>query len=135
MKLFNRNKGGENIPEEVKGYYQAERRERLWLAWLLAFTTLVVTVLIVIGLSFGGRWAYRKITHKDKKIDTTKTIGTNQPTSLPTGSTDKSTSGGQSSDQTQTPATTQNNQSSTSTPTTGPNASSTLVSTGPEGDD
>src|SRR3990167_6929270 len=101
MKLFNRNKGGENVPEEVKGYYQAERRERLWLAWLLAFATLVVTVFIVIGLSFGGRWAYRKIAHKDKKTDTTKTIGTNQPTSLPTSSTESSGIELQGSGQTQ----------------------------------
>lgn len=134
MKLFGRNKGGENVPEEVKGYYQAERRERLWLAWLLAFTTLVVTVLIVIGLSFGGRWAYRKIANKDKKVDTTKTIGSNQPTSLPTGSTENSGIELQGSGQTQA-SPTQNNQSSTPAPTTGPNASSTLVNTGPEGDD
>jgi len=134
MKLFNRNKGGENVPEEVKGYYQAERRERLWLAWLLAFATLVVTVFIVIGLSFGGRWAYRKIAHKDKKTDTTKTIGTNQPTSLPTSSTESSGIELQGSGQTQA-LPTQNNQSSTSTPTTGPSTGSTLVNAGPEGDD
>ncbi|HSX27711.1 MAG TPA: hypothetical protein VLG25_02920 [Patescibacteria group bacterium] len=53
------------VPEEVQQYYQAEQRERVGVAWLLALATLVVTVLVALGLLWGGRWTYRKITHKN----------------------------------------------------------------------
>jgi cytoskeletal protein RodZ len=56
---FNRKKRNQSVPAEVQQFYQAERRERVGLAWLLAFGTLVVTVLVVLGLFFGGRAIYR----------------------------------------------------------------------------
>jgi len=134
MKLFKRNRGGE-IPEEVQNYYQAERRERLWLAWLLAFSTLVVTVLIVIGLSFGGRWAYRKISRNDKKTDTTRPISSEQSKPLPGESKDNTTLQLQGSGQSQTSIT----QPTSPSPSTGPApnqpAATTLSNTGPESDD
>jgi flagellar biosynthesis/type III secretory pathway M-ring protein FliF/YscJ len=51
----------QEVPEEIQDYYQTERRERAGVAWLLAFGTLVVTILLAGGIFFGGRWAYRKI--------------------------------------------------------------------------
>jgi len=50
---------------EVREYYDSSRQERQGLAWFLAFATLIVTLLIVVGLFFGGRWLYNKIKHND----------------------------------------------------------------------
>ena len=58
----NENKG---VPAEIKQYYASEHRERVGLAWLIAFLSLILTVAIIAGLFFGGRWAYRKIAHKN----------------------------------------------------------------------
>jgi len=63
MALFRRNKSANSpaVPEEVNDYYQAEKRDRTWMAWLLALLSLAVTTLIIMALFFGGRWVYRKI--------------------------------------------------------------------------
>lgn len=59
---FNRKKKAESdLPKEVQDYYQAEKRERVGVAGLLAVATLLVTVVLAIGLFFGGRWLYRAI--------------------------------------------------------------------------
>jgi len=46
------------VPKEVKEFYQAERRERVGVAWLLALATLITTVLVAFGLFFGGFGAF-----------------------------------------------------------------------------
>ncbi len=51
----------EEVPAEIQEYYQAEKRERTGVAWLLALVTLVVTVLLAAALFFGGRWIYRNV--------------------------------------------------------------------------
>lgn len=63
MALFRRNKSANSpaLPEEVNDYYQAEKRDRTWMAWLLALMSLAVTTLLIMALFFGGRWVYRKI--------------------------------------------------------------------------
>jgi hypothetical protein len=53
-----------SIPAEVQDYYNAQHRERVGVAWLIAVVSLLISVAVVIGLFFGGRWAYRKIVHK-----------------------------------------------------------------------
>jgi len=73
---FNRQKADQskpNVPPEVQEYYQAERRERMGLAWLVAFLTLVVTIAVVLGLFVGGRWVYRKVANDDKGANTGQT--------------------------------------------------------------
>lgn len=50
---------------EVSDYYKAEGRERAWVAWLLAIGTLLVTIFVVLGVFYGGRWAFRKIKNND----------------------------------------------------------------------
>lgn len=81
-----------NVPTEVQEYYQAEQRERMWVAWLLAFVTLVVTVGVVLGLFFGGRAIYRKAKHK-----TTPVATVNQPQSTSSDTkADNQSSGGSS---------------------------------------
>src|SRR3989344_2739690 len=54
------------LPPEVQQYYQASRKERTSVAWLLAFTTLAITVMVAFGAFFAGRWVYRKIAGDDK---------------------------------------------------------------------
>lgn len=56
-----------DLPPEVQDYYQAEKRERVGVAGLLAVATLVVTVLVAMGAFFGGRWVYRTIMEDDDK--------------------------------------------------------------------
>lgn len=68
MALFNRSKKNKNeVPAEIQEYYQAEKRDRTGIAWLLAFATLVVTILLAAGIFFAGRWAYRKIAGSDNQ--------------------------------------------------------------------
>lgn len=59
-----------DLPQEVQDYYQAEKRERVGVAGLLALGTLVVTILLAIGLFFGGRWAYRTVFDNDDNQQT-----------------------------------------------------------------
>lgn len=61
----------EQFPLEVQDYYQAEKRERVGVAWLLAAVTLVVTVIAATGIFFGGRWLYRNLANSDQKPTTT----------------------------------------------------------------
>lgn len=71
MKLFSRRKKvNSDLPPEIQAYAQAEHRERMGMAWLVGLVSLIVTVLILVGLYFGGQWVYRKIAHKDQPTDT-----------------------------------------------------------------
>ena len=63
---FRRNKTNDGTPPEVQDYYQAESRQRSGMAWLLGLGALVVTVLLVLGLFYGGRWVYRKVRTQDR---------------------------------------------------------------------
>ena len=66
MAIFNRNsKNQSGVSKELEEYYQNERRERFGVAWLLAFGTLVTTLLLASALFFGGRWLYRTVTKSD----------------------------------------------------------------------
>lgn len=138
MKLpFRRdNSDSENLPTEIKEYYQTERRERVGVAWLLALGTLVLTLILATGLFFGGRWAYRKIAGTDKPANVSQTESSDQSdtqgeTSSPTTtSTEDAT--GTSSATTSTPSTAP--QASSPTPAPQPTVaanSTTLPNTGP----
>jgi uncharacterized protein HemX len=59
-----------NLPEEVQEYYESGQKERVGVAWLLGLGTLLLTILIAVGLFFGGRWVYQKVTHKDEPAPT-----------------------------------------------------------------
>lgn len=63
MALLGRSKKDKSdVPEEIQEYYDEQKQERAGIAWLLAFTTLIVTILLAAGIFFAGRWTYRKIT-------------------------------------------------------------------------
>ena len=70
-----------NLPPELRKYYENGRRERTSVAWLLAFASLLVTVLVVLGVFFGGRWIYRKIANHGKsgQVSTTQTSHNSSP--------------------------------------------------------
>lgn len=71
MALFGkRNKQRDDVPEEIQEYYDAEESDRTGVAWLLAFATLVVTILLAAGIFFAGRWTYHKIAGTDKNKST-----------------------------------------------------------------
>ena len=110
---FNRNKEPINtkVPPEVKQYYSSEHRERVGLAWIIAFVSLVITIAVVMGLFFGGRWAYRKIAHNNPTVAQPQTITSQPATSSPKASS--STAAPKSSK----PSTGSSNTSSTSTTT------------------
>lgn len=66
MALGSNNQDQTKVPEEIQDYYQTERRERAGVAWLLAFGTLVVTIVVATGIFFAGRWAYRQVAGTDE---------------------------------------------------------------------
>jgi hypothetical protein len=128
---FKRNKQTDQapaMPPELTEYYNAEKRQRTAVTWMLGFATLVVTVAIAFGLFLGARWIINKVRNDDKAPEPTPTTQTTQPT---TGNAPAAT------DQPATPTTPQTQGQSNTTPT-GPQTSSTsttpnkkLPSTGP----
>lgn len=159
MALFRRKNQDttEEVPAEVQEYYQAEKRERTGIAWLLALVTLVVTVLLAAALFFGGRWIYRNVFNSDDGQEQTaqqdaEDVDENEasspsPTSDPTSESD-TTNNGQSgspaapstpSTPPSTPEALPRGPSSPSTstaptsqtPTTGPTAEEPLPASGP----
>lgn len=90
MALGNRKQNDiDAIPQEVQEYYQSERRERSGVAWLLALGTLVITLLLAVGLFFGGRWLWQRIF--DGEPETVVTTQTTQPSQTSNDSSAAST--------------------------------------------
>lgn len=109
MALFNRNRNQiDQVPVEVQEYYQAERRERTGMAWLLALATLGATIALAAALFYGGKWAYRSIANRNKKpqtVQNTNKQGTQQTaTSSPTDNGTPGAPTGTSSTSTNTPS-------------------------------
>ena len=78
MALFKRKAKTPAVIPELEWYNKAEKKERAGLAWLLAVVSIAVAVLIIIGLFFGGRWAYRHFKNQDKP-ETTQTETQDDP--------------------------------------------------------
>lgn len=117
----------DSVPQEVRDYYQTERRERAGVAWLLGLGTLLVTLILASGIYFGGRWAYRQFAHKkDTNVATTqsgnndtKKTDTSKSSDDTSKKTDGTTNGGQtgtSSASTTTPSSSSSNSGSSSQP-------------------
>jgi cytoskeletal protein RodZ len=102
--LFNRKKQNSAVLPEIEKYYDAEKRDRAGLAWLLAIVSIVCVVAVLIGLFFGGRWIYRKAAHSDTKTG----VSTSNPVST-TGdigkADNKATSGSSANPSTNIPTT------------------------------
>lgn len=128
----------DNLPTEIKEYYQTERRERVGVAWLLALGTLLLTLILATGLFFGGRWAYRKIAGTDKKPETAQTTPKEEEKAAPAPSATQGSSSeqpgpsGTSSTSTSTPSTAPATTPATPPgPTPAPASSAALPNTGP----
>ncbi len=120
---FNRNSDQDStLPAEVQDYYQAEKRERTSVASLLAIGTLLVTIVIALGLFFGGRWVYRTVFDSNDTAPTTEQQDEQQEAENDQPSDQEDTAATQPSTLTPTPTPAQ-------TPNTGP-----LPRTGPDSD-
>lgn len=136
MQLRNRKRVDTNtVPAEIQEYYNAEQRERVGLAWIIAIVSLVVSLAVIFGIFFGGRYIYRTYIHKPKS--TSKPLNdTNKKDSPAATSTDDSnkTSGDGSNSVTQ-PSSQSPAAASSASPDTS-NSSTTigqsLVRTGPD---
>lgn len=116
------------LPVEVQQFSQSERRERMGMAWMIGLVSLVITIVLFLALFFGGRWVYRKITHKPN------TGTTHQPTKTgDTGKTNKPVDLPASPAQTNQPAANTPAPATTTPPSTAntPAPSSNLPNTGP----
>lgn len=125
MALFRKNKTDQaGMPAEVTDYYKAEGRERAWVAWLLAIATLLVTVIVVLGLFYGGRWAYRELKGSNKpanvaiETDESKDETPEEPASNPPATNTPAESGSSSNSGPQTSSTSTSQPSSTGTTST-----------------
>lgn len=135
-----RKKETKPVPKEVKEYYAGQKRDRLWGVWLLSLATFILTLLIVLGLFWGVRWVYHKITDKDQKPETISVEEKNQAekNSSESGSSEGSSNssngsgsnGGNTSSGTPKPSTPQ-----TSNPPATGAPSPALVNTGPTSDE
>ena len=68
------------VPEQIQEeYYQTERRERTGIAWLLAFGTLIATIVVAAGIFFGGRLAYRTFVDDGDEPSTQTAENEHQP--------------------------------------------------------
>lgn len=115
MALLKRKKTDDSkLPKEVKEYYEAEKRDRVGVASLLAVGTLIATILLVIGLFFGGRWVWRHTVDRDKGSEGVATV--QAPDDVASSSTN-------------TRGNSDTNASSTSTSTTTPSTSTTSSTT------
>ena len=115
---FNREKTTTGVSSDTDDYYRTERRERVGLAWLLAFGSLIATLLIALALFYGIRFIYHKVHH----TNTGNTTATTESTASNQGS---ATSNAQSS----TGQTNASGSGTTSTPST-PGTSSSASTSG-----
>ncbi len=77
---------GPSLSEDIKSYYNANRHERVWVAWLLAVGTVLVTIGIAVGLYFAGRWIYEQLTSNTSQQTTQTSQGNKSSVSTPSKS-------------------------------------------------
>ena len=58
---------------ELEEYYANQNRNRNSKAWVMALLSLLITLLVLAALFFGGRWLYRTVTGDDNVTVTTQT--------------------------------------------------------------
>lgn len=101
MAIFRRKKEVVDEVPELEHYYAERRTSSIW-SWVMAIVTMLLTVLIILGLFYGGRWVYRELTKDDANPQPAPTVTapqnpptqTNQGvTTLPSGESSTSNSG------------------------------------------
>lgn len=135
MALFKKKQTSDTTtPSELQEYYQAENRERRGMAWLLAFITFAVTLIIVLILFFAGRWLYQRF-HKTTQSPQGNTQTTQSQSGEQSKNESNNKSGGQpssnsnSSTNQQGSGTAGSNTPAQGTQNTAPQTSSTSTST------
>ena len=92
MALFRRkDEVVEEVPE-LERYYAERQTSSAW-SWLMALVTMILTILIIIGLFFAGRWVYRELIADEKSAQPT----VNAPVATSTESSTQATTGGTTS--------------------------------------
>jgi cytoskeletal protein RodZ len=120
-RLFNRNK--KTTIAELEEYYANQERKKnsTGKAWLMAFLSLFITLVVIALLFLAGRWVYRTITSNDSTTTTTETSET-ENADLPTFDSDNGVVGQGSTSEdnssTETQGTVSDEAASTSVPNT-----------------
>ncbi len=122
MGLFRKDEPKVVLPEEVSKYYADQRRERRGTAIFMGLTALVLTLLIGLGLFFGGRWIYNKVNKKDNSGSSQKASGFDTPSLSGNGGNSSNVASSDSDGQS-------SGESSASTESTEPNDASVTGST------
>jgi cytoskeletal protein RodZ len=138
MKLFNRRKKviDTNIPPEVQAYSQAEHRERMGVAWLVGVVSLVLTIFVLAGLFFGGRWLYRAIAGPTNNESQTQTTDKEQTSEDKQQANDENTSTSKPENDSTAPSNnTPQAVPATPTPATTPTTGPSIPRTGPDSDE
>ena len=77
-RLFGHKKDKTTIAE-LEEYYanQDQNKSRSGRAWLMAFLSILITIVVIVALFYAGRWAYRAITDDSSNNPTTTTESAN----------------------------------------------------------
>ncbi len=123
------------VPAEIQEYYNAEQRERVGLAWIIAVVSLVVSLAVIFGIFFGGRYIYRTYINKPKS--TSKPLADTNKKDTTTVNTEDTSKNPSDSSTTVTQPSGQNTTTSSGAGTTSPSPSAasttdSLVHTGPD---
>jgi len=83
-RLFKRN--NKTTIAELEEYYanQDRKKTRTGMAWLMAILSLLITLLVIAMIFFGGRWVYRALTDNDSNTVTTTGNTNSNGVNLPT---------------------------------------------------
>ena len=125
-------------PTNLEQYYADQGRSGL-VSWLYAFGAFVITLVLVFGVFWAGRWVYRKATNDDKATKTATTKSSSDPfanTNIEQPSSSTNSSATQTANpQTQGASTAQGNTATSSTSSSVPSNTSTntkaISNTGP----
>ncbi len=90
-RLFNR-KDKTTIAELEEYYSSTGKKHRSGMAWLMAFLSIALTVIVIIALFFLGRWIYRTVTDSN---DSTTTVSETEGGSVDLPTFDSDTAGQQ----------------------------------------
>lgn len=133
MKLFKRrqkNVSNYVIPQEIQDYSQSEHREKMGIAALVGFISLILTLIVLFGMFVGGRWMYRKIAGTDSRSNSTTVV---EKSTDEAKATSKKDSQKDASNSTEAAASSPSSPAQQSENPTAPiTSSSTLPSTGPD---
>jgi len=127
---FKRKKTPEAIelPAEVQDYYQSATRSTRLRAILAGLAALAMTLVIGLGVFYGGRWVYRQSRSKPKQPAAVEQNPENTPDAAQSSPTNTSQSNTGAIQPSTTPGSTDNSSATGTTP------ASRLVNTGPDED-